>query len=68
MRFLLDTCVVSELTKPKPDPELVRWFGSQSADDLLLSAITIGEIRRGAMQLAPGKAASCADGLDQPAQ
>ena len=55
MRCLLDTCVVSELTKPKPNPELARWFASEHAEDLYLSAITIGEIRRGTAQLAPGR-------------
>ena len=55
MRCLLDTCVVSELTKPKPDPEVARWFASTEADDLFLSAITIGEVRRGTAQLAPGR-------------
>lgn len=55
MRCLLDTCVVSELTRPKPNPELARWFASEQAEDLYLSAITIGEIRRGTAQLAPGR-------------
>jgi predicted nucleic acid-binding protein len=55
MRCLLDTCVVSELTKPKPHPELARWFASEYPGDLYLSAITIGEIRRGMAQLAPGR-------------
>ena len=55
MRCLLDTCVVSELTTPNPTPELARWFASEHAEDLYLSAITIGEIRRGTAQLAPGR-------------
>jgi hypothetical protein len=55
MRCLLDTCVVSELTKPKPDPEVAHWFASTQAENLYLSAITIGEIRRGTAQLAPGR-------------
>jgi predicted nucleic acid-binding protein len=55
MRCLLDTCVVSELTRPKPDAELARWFASEHPEDLHLSAITIGEIRRGVAQLAPGR-------------
>ncbi len=55
MRCLIDTCVVSELTKPKPNPELARWFAAEHAEALYLSAITIGEIRRGIAQLAPGR-------------
>ena len=55
MRCLLDTCVVSELTKPKPNPELAFWFASEHGEDLYLSAITMGEIRLGTAQLAPGR-------------
>ena len=55
MRCLLDTCVVSELTRPKPDPGLVGWFSSAQSEDLFLSAITIGEIRKGTAKLAPGR-------------
>lgn len=55
MRCLLDTCVVSELTKPRPNPELARWFAAEHAGNLYLSAITIGEIHRGMAQLAPGR-------------
>jgi predicted nucleic acid-binding protein len=48
---VLDTCVVSELAKPKPNAELVRWFAYEQADELFLSAInefletSIGRLR-----------------------
>jgi predicted nucleic acid-binding protein len=51
--FLLDTNVPSELTRPSPDPRVIRWVASH--DDLHLSVISIGELRRGLALLAPGK-------------
>ena len=45
--YLLDTNVVSELRKPRRNPNVVRWIGSVPADGLHLSVITIGEIAKG---------------------
>ena len=47
MSFLLDTNVVSELTKVRPNPKVVAWLGSIPSTDLFLSVITLGEIRKG---------------------
>lgn len=52
MRLLLDTCVVSELVARQPDPEVVQWVDSMDEDRLFLSAITIGEIKKGIEKLA----------------
>jgi len=49
--FLLDTNVVSELMRPKPEPCVVSWVRSQTTQDLFLSAMTIGELMRGARKL-----------------
>lgn len=45
--FLLDTVVVSELRKRRPDAGLLRWFKDQPDQALFLSVITLGEIERG---------------------
>jgi hypothetical protein len=45
--FLLDTNVVSELMKPRPDARVLAWASAMPESLLHLSAITIGEIRRG---------------------
>ena len=45
--FLLDTVVLSELRKRERNPNVVRWLTATSADDIFLSAVTIGEIERG---------------------
>ncbi len=55
MSYLLDTCVVSELSRPRPDPGVVAWMSEADAAFLHLSAITIGELRRGALRLPAGK-------------
>ncbi|MDR3069957.1 MAG: type II toxin-antitoxin system VapC family toxin [Propionibacteriaceae bacterium] len=52
MRFLLDTNVVSELRATKAHPEVVAWIKSLTADQIFLSVLTIGEIRRGVASLA----------------
>ena len=51
MRVLLDTCVISELVVPRPDPKVVQWVDSLDESTVFLSAITIGEIQRGVARL-----------------
>lgn len=55
MIYLLDTCVISELVARQPNPDVVRWIDSVDEDKLFLSAITIGEIKRGIEKLADSK-------------
>ncbi|HUY10823.1 MAG TPA: type II toxin-antitoxin system VapC family toxin [Candidatus Dormibacteraeota bacterium] len=45
--FLLDTCVLSEFKKPKPDTGLVTWLAGVDEADAFISVITIGELRYG---------------------
>ena len=52
MTFLLDTCVIAELVAKQPKAQVVRWVDSINEDKLYLSAITIGEIKRGIEKLA----------------
>jgi predicted nucleic acid-binding protein len=52
MTFLLDTCVISELVAKQPNLQVVQWVDSIDEDKLFLSAITIGEIKRGIEKLA----------------
>ena len=51
MRFLLDTCVISELVARQPDPDVVRWVDSIDEERLYLSVITVGEIKKGIEKL-----------------
>jgi toxin FitB len=49
--FLLDTNVISELVKPKPNPNVTAWIDATDEDLLYLSVLTLGEIRRGITSL-----------------
>ncbi len=49
--FLLDTNVVSELVKPRPDPRVTGWIHALHEDLLYLSVLTLGEIRKGIASL-----------------
>jgi predicted nucleic acid-binding protein len=53
--IFLDTNVVSELTKPLPDPWVIAWMNSQILENLFITAITIAEMRFGIMILPEGK-------------
>lgn len=45
--FLLDTNIVSELIKPKPETKVVQWIEATDEELLFLSVLTLGEIRKG---------------------
>ena len=55
MRVLLDTCVVSELRRPKANPLVRRSVESLDSDDLFLSVISVGEIAKGIALLREAK-------------
>lgn len=47
MKYLLDTCVISEIVKPKPNDNVISWLQAQTEDSLYLSVLTFGEIEKG---------------------
>ncbi len=53
--FLLDTNVPSELISARPELGVSRWVFSQPEPSLFLSAISIGELRRGIVLLPPSR-------------
>ena len=48
--MLLDTNVVSAMRRPDRHPGVTQWVAARQPAELFLSAITIGEIRRGIQQ------------------
>ena len=46
-RYLLDTNIISDVTKPTPSAALLAWMAEQADSDLFISALTVGEIRHG---------------------
>jgi len=55
MSFLLDTNVVSEATKPHPNPGVAAWLAGVDEESVFLSVITLTELRYGVERLAPGR-------------
>ena len=55
MKFLLDTCVLSEFIRKKPSSKLIDWLSSKNENDLYLSVLTIGELQQGISKLDQGK-------------
>ena len=55
MKFLLDTCVISELTKKKPNPKVIQWIKKKHEVDFYLSVLTLGEIQKGITKLFESK-------------
>lgn len=51
MNYLLDTCIISELVKSKPEKLVSTWLASQDEDALFLSVLTLGEIQKGISRL-----------------
>jgi predicted nucleic acid-binding protein len=50
MRYLLDTNIVSEISKRTPNSGVLTWFDAAEDTDLSISVITIGEICKGIEQ------------------
>jgi toxin FitB len=55
MKYLLDTCVVSELIAKQPNQTVLNWLDAQPNQDLYLSVITIGELVKGIDKLPDSK-------------
>jgi predicted nucleic acid-binding protein len=54
-RSLLDTNIISNVSKPVPSEALVAWMAKQADDDLFISSLTVAEIRRGILEKPAGK-------------
>ena len=55
MKFILDTNVLSDLTKPEPDNNVLEWFNNCPENKMYICSITLGEIETGISSLDPGK-------------
>ena len=51
MKFLPDTCVLSDLVSRSPDKGLTDWLARQSEENLFLSVVTLGELQAGVSKL-----------------
>ncbi len=55
MSFLLDTNVISEWVKPRPDPHVIAWLAETDEDRTFLTVVSFAEIRRGIELLPDGR-------------
>ena len=55
MRFLLDTCALSELTKLAPNAGVAQWFAQQDELALYVPSLALGELKRGIERLDDGQ-------------
>ncbi|MDX2051826.1 MAG: type II toxin-antitoxin system VapC family toxin [Polyangiaceae bacterium] len=55
MKYLLDTCVVSETTRAQPNQGVMEWLRALDERHLSLSVLTIGELEKGIERLHAGK-------------
>jgi len=55
LKFLLDTCVISELVKARPQTSVIEWIDSTKEEQIYLSSLTIGEIFQGIELIPNGK-------------
>lgn len=55
MRYLLDTNIISNISKQQPSAALTVWMSEQADDGLFIASLTIAEIRRGILEKPAGK-------------
>jgi toxin FitB len=59
--WLIDTNIVSEWVKPRPDARIAGWLDEVDEDLIFLSVVSLAEIRFGVERLAPGRRRSRLD-------
>ena len=52
---MLDTCLLSELTKPRPSGKVRRWVAARDEQSLFISVLTLGEVQKGVTKLPDSK-------------
>lgn len=55
MKYILDTCVISELAKLAPNKKVISWVTQNDEEDFYLSALTFGELHKGISKLSSSK-------------
>ena len=54
MKYLLDTCLISEVIKREPNPAVIDWLDAQDEQTLFLSVLNLGELQKGISRLPDG--------------
>ncbi len=56
MNYLLDTCILSEYVKKKPNFQVIQWLDEQNEDSLFISILTIAELKKGIIKIKKSQA------------
>jgi len=51
LKYLLDTCVISEMVSPRPNKQVTDWIAGTDEKKLFVSVLTVGEIYKGINKL-----------------
>ena len=51
MKYLLDTCVISEIIKQRPSVKVTKWIKKEDEANFFISVLTIGELHKGIEKL-----------------
>lgn len=54
-RYLLDTNIISNITKPAPSDSLLAWMAEQADENLFIASLVVGEIWFGVLDAPAGK-------------
>jgi predicted nucleic acid-binding protein len=54
-RYLLDTNIISNVTKPEPSESLIAWLSQQADEDMFIASLTVAEIWFGVLEKPAGK-------------
>lgn len=54
-RYLLDTNIISNVTKPEPSESLIAWMSEQVDEDLFIASLVVAEILFGVLEKPAGK-------------
>jgi predicted nucleic acid-binding protein len=55
MSYLIDTCVISEFVKRKPNDHVRNWYNLQQEIQLFISAVSLAEIKKGIYKIKPSQ-------------
>jgi toxin FitB len=53
--WLLDTNLLSETLRPRPDAQVMAWMQAIDTEKCFVSVLTLGELRKGVLKLTAGK-------------
>jgi hypothetical protein len=54
-RYLLDTNIISNVTKPEPSEPLIAWMSEQADEDLFIASLVVAEIWFGVLEKPTGR-------------